>query len=105
MLTSADLLAKMKHLHPMMIDLSLGRIARLLDQLDHPESRLPPVIHIAGTNGKGSTLAFLKAMFEAAGKKVCAYSSPHLIRFHERITLPCANGQSAPISEAARHLA
>jgi len=71
-------------LHPRLIDLSLGRLQRLLAQLDHPERRLPPVIHVAGTNGKGSTCAFLRAMAEAAGLRVHVYSSPHLVRFNER---------------------
>ena len=74
-------------LHPKLIDLSLGRVERLLENLDHPEDYLPPTIHVAGTNGKGSVLAYLRAMFEAAGKKVHAYTSPHLVNFHERIRL------------------
>src|SRR3546814_15275982 len=65
--------------------LSLGRVERLLARLDHPETRLAPVVHVAGTNGKGSLLAFLRAMLEAAGQRVQAYTSPHLVRFHERI--------------------
>ncbi len=79
-------------LHPKKIDLSLGRIERLLGELDHPETRLPPVIHVAGTNGKGSTLAFMRAMLEAAGKAVHVYTSPHLVRFHERIRLAHPGG-------------
>ncbi len=74
-------------LHPKLIDLSLGRLERLLENLDHPEDYLPPTIHVAGTNGKGSVLAYLRAMFEAAGKKVHVYTSPHLVRFQERIRL------------------
>lgn len=74
-------------LHPKSIDLSLQRLQRLLARLDHPERRLPDVIHIAGTNGKGSTLAFARAMLEADGRRVHAFTSPHLIRFHERIRL------------------
>lgn len=74
-------------LHPKVIDLSLDRVRRLLAAFDHPERRLPPVIHIAGTNGKGSTLAFLRAMAEAGGRRVHAYTSPHLVRFRERIRL------------------
>jgi dihydrofolate synthase/folylpolyglutamate synthase len=80
-------LARLKRLHPALIDLSLGRIERLLAALDHPERRLPPVIHVAGTNGKGSTIAFLRAIAEAAGLKVHAFTSPHLVRFAERIRL------------------
>ena len=74
-------------LHPKKIDLSLGRIERLLADLGHPEARLPPVIHVAGTNGKGSTVAFMRAVLEAAGRRVHVYTSPHLVRFHERIRL------------------
>jgi dihydrofolate synthase/folylpolyglutamate synthase len=100
MRTSDHLLAELKALHPRLIDLSLGRIERLLGKLGHPERRLPPVIHVAGTNGKGSFVAFLKAMLEAAGKRVHAYTSPHLVRFHERIALAGADGRARPISEA-----
>ena len=74
-------------LHPKLIDLTLERIHRLLAALDHPEARLPPVIHLAGTNGKGSTQAMIRAGLEAAGGRVHAYTSPHLARFHERIRL------------------
>lgn len=74
-------------LHPKEIDLSLGRIERLLGELGSPERALPPCVQIAGTNGKGSTTAFLRAMLEAAGKRVHVYTSPHLVRFHERIRL------------------
>ncbi|MBE3639138.1 bifunctional folylpolyglutamate synthase/dihydrofolate synthase [Mangrovicoccus algicola] len=84
---SDALLARMMTLHPKVIDLTLDRVERLLAALDHPETRLPPVIHIAGTNGKGSTLAMIRAGLEAAGGTVHAYTSPHLVRFHERIRL------------------
>ncbi len=80
-------LDRLLRLHPRVIDLSLDRIARLLAALGHPESRLPPVVHIAGTNGKGSTLAVMKAALGAAGYRVHAYTSPHLVRFNERIVL------------------
>ncbi|KAA5803752.1 bifunctional folylpolyglutamate synthase/dihydrofolate synthase [Alkalicaulis satelles] len=80
-------LARLARLHPKSIDLSLERINRLLAALDDPHLRLPPVIHIAGTNGKGSTAAFLKAIGEAAGERVHVYTSPHLVRFNERIVL------------------
>jgi dihydrofolate synthase/folylpolyglutamate synthase len=76
---------RLHRLHPRAIDLSLERLVRLLAALDHPERRLPPVIHVAGTNGKGSTCAFLRAMAEAAGLRVHVYTSPHLVRFNERI--------------------
>jgi len=80
-------LERLKGLHPKVIDLSLDRVHRLLAALGHPERRLPPVLHVAGTNGKGSTLAFARAMLEAAGHRVHVYTSPHLVRFHERIRL------------------
>ncbi len=81
------IVARLARLHPKLIDLSLGRVERLLAALGHPERRLPPVVHIAGTNGKGSVIAFLGAMLEAAGARVHAYTSPHLVRFNERIRL------------------
>jgi dihydrofolate synthase / folylpolyglutamate synthase len=81
------ILSRFLPLHPKKIDLSLSRIERLLDALGHPEWRLPPVIHVAGTNGKGSTIAFMRAILEAAGQRVHVYTSPHLVRFHERIRL------------------
>lgn len=74
-------------LHPKIIDLTLDRMWRLLAALGNPQDNLPPVIHIAGTNGKGSTLAMIRAGLEAEGKRVHAYTSPHLARFHERIRL------------------
>ena len=74
-------------LHPKIIDLTLDRVWHLLDRLGNPQNALPPVIHIAGTNGKGSTLAMLRAGLEGAGHRVHAYTSPHLARFHERIYL------------------
>jgi dihydrofolate synthase/folylpolyglutamate synthase len=78
----------LERLHPKEIDLSLGRIAALLaDGSAIRSGRLPPVIHVAGTNGKGSTIAFMRAMLEAAGRRVHVYTSPHLVRFHERIRL------------------
>jgi dihydrofolate synthase/folylpolyglutamate synthase len=99
MRTSDELLAELKGLHPLLIDLSLGRIEALLGKLGHPERRLPPVVHVAGTNGKGSVTAFLKAMLEAAGLKVHVYTSPHLVRFHERIALAGADRRARPIGE------
>ncbi len=85
--TSDRVLDRLTRLHPKVIDLSLGRIERLLAALGHPERQLPPVIHVAGTNGKGSVVAMLRAGLEAAGKRVHVYTSPHLVRFHERIRL------------------
>ncbi|HEX3710348.1 MAG TPA: bifunctional folylpolyglutamate synthase/dihydrofolate synthase, partial [Pseudolabrys sp.] len=73
-----SIVARLTALHPKRIDLSLDRVQRLLAALDHPERKLPPVIHVGGTNGKGSTIAFLRAILEAAGKRVHAYTSPHL---------------------------
>ena len=84
---SDAILERLTALHPKKIDLSLDRILVLLDRLGRPQDRLPPVIHVGGTNGKGSTIAFLRAMLEAAGKRVHVYTSPHLVRFHERIRL------------------
>lgn len=86
-LPSDAILARMMALHPKIIDLTLDRVWRLLAALGNPQNDLPPVIHIAGTNGKGSTQAMLRAGLEAAGKRVHAYTSPHLARFHERIRL------------------
>jgi dihydrofolate synthase/folylpolyglutamate synthase len=87
-LSGSDLiLDRMMTLHPKVIDLTLDRVHRLLAALDHPERHLPPVIHIAGTNGKGSTQAMIRAGLEAGGARVHAYTSPHLARFHERIRL------------------
>jgi dihydrofolate synthase/folylpolyglutamate synthase len=87
-MTAIDsIVARLTALHPKRIDLSLERIERLLAALDHPERKLPPVIHIAGTNGKGSVIAFLRAMLEAAGQRVHVYTSPHLVRFNERYRL------------------
>ena len=83
--TSDVILERMMRLHPKIIDLVLDRAERLLSALGNPEHQLPPVIHIAGTNGKGSTQAMMRAGLEGAGKAVHAYTSPHLARFHERI--------------------
>jgi dihydrofolate synthase/folylpolyglutamate synthase len=90
--SSDALIARFLALHPKTIDLSLGRIERLLDQLGNPQRRLPPVIHVAGTNGKGSTIAFMRAILESAGLAVHVYTSPHLVRFHERIRLGSLGG-------------
>ncbi len=93
------IVARLAALHPKRIDLSLDRIERLLAALGHPERKLPPVIHVAGTNGKGSTVAFMRAILEAAGKRVHVYSSPHLVRFNERYRLGQA-GAGALVSDA-----
>ncbi|HWT99968.1 MAG TPA: folylpolyglutamate synthase/dihydrofolate synthase family protein [Terriglobales bacterium] len=80
-------LERLNKLHPKIIDLELDRVLRLLAAVGHPEKQLPPVVHVAGTNGKGSVIAYLRAMLEAAGYRVHVYTSPHLVRFHERIRL------------------
>lgn len=87
-----DLLSRLAALHPKRIDLNLDRMQRILAALDHPEQKLPPVIHVAGTNGKGSTVAFLRAILEAAGLRVHVYTSPHLVRINERFRLGHAGG-------------
>lgn len=84
---SDAILARMMEFHPKIIDLTLDRVHRMLAALGHPERHLPPVIHLAGTNGKGSTQAMIRAGLEAAGKTAHAYTSPHLAYFHERIRL------------------
>jgi len=84
---SDAVLARLMGLHPKKIDLSLERMHRILAALGNPETKLPPVIHIAGTNGKGSTTATLRAIAEAAGYRVHVYTSPHLVRFSERIRI------------------
>lgn len=94
-----QILARLSALHPKRIDLSLARMERLMAALDHPERRLPPVIHVAGTNGKGSTIAFMRAMLEASGRSVHVYTSPHLVRFNERIRLG-APGRGELVSDA-----
>jgi len=91
---------RLHNLHPRLIDLSLDRLQRLLAQLDHPERRLPPVIHVAGTNGKGSTCAFIRAMAEAAGRRVHVYTSPHLVRFNERIRIAGRLVSDADLADA-----
>ena len=86
MTADSDLiLERMGRLHPKIIDLTLGRVERLLAALGHPERRLPPVVHVAGTNGKGSTVAMIRAGLESTGARCHVYTSPHLARFHERI--------------------
>jgi dihydrofolate synthase / folylpolyglutamate synthase len=85
MAVSDAILTRLLRLHPKIIDLSLDRMQRILARLGHPEANLPQVIHIGGTNGKGSTLAFLRSVMETAGLKIHAYTSPHLVKFHERI--------------------
>src|SRR5512145_1325780 len=98
-MTAIDsIVARLTALNPKRIDLSLDRMRRLLAALGHPERKLPPVIHVAGTNGKGSTIAFMRAILEAAGLRVHAYTSPHLVRFNERFRLG-AEGEARLVSD------
>jgi dihydrofolate synthase / folylpolyglutamate synthase len=99
MVHSDLILERLAALHPRKIDLSLDRMHQILERLGHPEHRLPPVVHIAGTNGKGSTAAYLRSIGEAAGARVHVYTSPHLVRFHERIRLAGETPGSAFVSE------
>lgn len=86
-LSTAELLSRLGN-HPLpTIDLSLGRIERFMERIGNPHGRLPPVVHVAGTNGKGSTIAFLQSILQAAGKRVHTYTSPHLVHFNERIVI------------------
>jgi dihydrofolate synthase/folylpolyglutamate synthase len=96
------ILSRLLDLHPKKIDLSLGRIERLLEAIGRPDLALPPTIHVAGTNGKGSTLAFLRAMLEASGARVHVYTSPHLLRFNERIRLASPGGGRLVDDDALR---
>jgi dihydrofolate synthase / folylpolyglutamate synthase len=99
-MTSLDaIVARLLALHPKRIDLSLERMWRLLAALGHPQARLPPVIHVAGTNGKGSSIAFMRAILECAGLRVHVYTSPHLVRFNERFRLG-AEGEGRLASDA-----
>jgi dihydrofolate synthase/folylpolyglutamate synthase len=91
-LTVDQLIAQLLTLHPKGYDLSLERISRLLERLGQPQLALPPVIHIAGTNGKGSSAAFARALLEAAGRSVHVHTSPHLVRWHERYRLGNPDG-------------
>jgi dihydrofolate synthase / folylpolyglutamate synthase len=87
-----DLIARLSALHPKRIDLNLERMHRLLQRLEHPERRLPPVIHVAGTNGKGSTVAYLRAILESAGQRVHVYTSPYLARINESFRIGRTGG-------------
>lgn len=95
-----DLLHTLTTLHPKLIDLSLDRMMMVLERLGNPHQKIPPVVHVAGTNGKGSTIAFLRALLEAAGLRVHVYTSPHLVDFNERIVLGgCAAAPRGPIPD------
>jgi len=99
-MTAIDsIVARLTALHPKRIDLSLDRMWRILAALGDPQRRLPPTIHVAGTNGKGSTIAFMRAILEAAGLRVHVYTSPHLVRFNERFRLG-AEGEGRLVSNA-----
>lgn len=97
-------LERLRALHPIKIDLSLGRTERLLEALGRPQDRLAPVIHVAGTNGKGSTVAFLRAIAEAAGLTVHVFTSPHLVRFAERIRVAGELISEARLAEVLEHV-
>ena len=98
------IVARLHGLHPRLIDLSLDRLVSLLAKLGHPELRLPPVLHVAGTNGKGSCCAFLRAIGEAAGMRVHVYTSPHLVRFNERIRIAGELVSDDGLSAALEHI-
>ncbi len=98
------IVARLHGLHPRLIDLSLERLQRLLAQLGHPERRLPPVIHVAGTNGKGSTCAFIRAIAEAAGLRTHVYTSPHLVRFNERFRIAGRLVSDEALAAALEHI-
>src|ERR1700675_3265434 len=90
---STAILERFRALYPREIDLSLDRMKVLMAKMGSPETRMAPVIHIAGTNGKGSTTAFMRAMLEAAGQRVHGYTSPHLVHFQERIRIRPGGGR------------
>jgi dihydrofolate synthase/folylpolyglutamate synthase len=96
--------ARLHGLHPRLIDLSLDRLLALLAKLGHPEQQLPPVIHVAGTNGKGSCCAFLRAIAEAAGLRVHVYTSPHLVHFNERIRIAGELVSDTALADALEHV-
>ena len=98
--TTADEIDRLMGLHPKGYDLSLDRIRRLLDKFGNPQNNMPPVVHITGTNGKGSATAFCRAMLEAAGLSVHVHNSPHLIDWHERYRIGQAGGSSALVDDA-----
>ena len=98
----ADLeIERLMALHPKGYDLSLGRISRLLEKLGNPHLKLPPVIHIAGTNGKGSAAAFARALLEAAGYSVHVHTSPHLVNWHERYRMGAPGGGRSGAGQVA----
>jgi dihydrofolate synthase/folylpolyglutamate synthase len=98
------ILERLHGLYPRLIDLSMDRLLALLARLGNPQDRLPPVIHVAGTNGKGSTCAFVRAIAEAAEMRVHVYTSPHLVRFNERIRLAGRLVEDATLEAALEHV-
>src|SRR5690606_35320253 len=100
---------RLMSLHPKGFDLSLTRITRLLDRLGNPQERMPPVIHLAGTNGKGSAAAFSRALLEASGRTCHVHTSPHLVHWHERFRLAAEGGgrlvEDAVLAEAVERVA
>ncbi|MEO0920316.1 MAG: folylpolyglutamate synthase/dihydrofolate synthase family protein [Pseudomonadota bacterium] len=96
---------RLLELHPRGFDLSLGRVRDLLDKLGNPQDRLPPVIHIAGTNGKGSCAAFCRSLLEAAGHTVHVHTSPHLVNWHERFRIGCSFVADDTLADAVRRVA
>lgn len=98
-------LSRLHHPSLAQIDLKLDRMLRLLSMLGNPHRKLPPVIHVAGTNGKGSLIAYLKAMFEAAGLRVHVYTSPHLVEFRERIVMQGKMIENAQVQQIATYVA
>ena len=99
------MLARLQELHPRVIDLSLGRIERLMARLGNPERGFPPVVHVAGTNGKGSTIAFMSAIAEAAGLKVHAFTKPHLFQLNERFVVSSRFADDRALFETAEDVA
>jgi dihydrofolate synthase / folylpolyglutamate synthase len=98
-----EVIARLSALHPEQIDLDLHRMQRLLERLGHPEQKLPPAIHVAGTNGKGSTIAYLRAILEAAGLRVHVYTSPYLVRMNESFRLDGALVDDDQLRAALEH--
>jgi dihydrofolate synthase / folylpolyglutamate synthase len=101
MSATLDIIDRLSARWPKGFDLTLGRIERLLGALGNPHLRLPPVIHVAGTNGKGSTIAFLRAMIEASGLAVHTHTSPHLVSYNERYRIAAGPGRSAFVTDEA----
>src|SRR5690606_26846794 len=109
LLTADQEIERLMSLHPKGYDLSLDRIRRLLARLGNPEQHMPPVIHVAGTNGKGSAAAFARALLEAAGHSVHVHTSPHLVNWHERYRIGGRDGgalvSDAMLADAVRRVA